>query len=63
MAVDYSGRFIDASLAIRAGKGVEYGEGQVARLPVVDGTDADRVTFKQVCVGPLATSPSSSQPS
>lgn len=48
VAVDYSGRFIDAAMAIQAGKRVEFGEGQVARLPADDGIDPARVTFKQV---------------
>ena len=48
MGVEYSGRFINAALAIQAGKGVEFGEGQVARLPTDGGVDATRVVFKQV---------------
>ena len=46
--MEYSGRFIDAALAIQAGKGVEFGKGQVARLPTGAGLDATRVIFKQV---------------
>ena len=54
--MDYSGRFIDAALSIQAGKEVEFGEGQVARLPRNEGVDATRVVFKQVTVAPYIRS-------
>lgn len=47
--MDYSGRFVDAGLAIQAGKGMEFGDGnKVACPPVSSGIDLTRVVFKQV---------------
>jgi hypothetical protein len=48
VAVDYSGRYIDAAMKIQSGKEIEFGGGEVARLPDVEGVDASRVIFKQV---------------
>ena len=49
VGVDYSGRFIDAALALQTGKKVTYGVGQVASLQVLEErVRPDAVTFKQV---------------
>lgn len=49
VGVDYSGRFIDAVLAIQSGKEVVFGGSRdVARLPQSEGLDATRVIFKQM---------------
>ena len=48
VGVDYSGRFIDTALAIQDGKTVEYGEGQVASLQMLEGVRPLQVAFKQV---------------
>ena len=46
--VDYSGRFLDAAIAIQHGKPVQYGERKVAAIP--EGTNSNKVLFKQVKV-------------
>ena len=51
--VDYSGRFLDAAIAIQLGCPVEYKqmeEAVEAVIPDVVGIDVNRVVFKQVRV-------------
>ncbi len=49
VGVDYSGKFIDAAVKLQQGKSLVFGSPkEVATVPIDNGVDVSRVTFKQV---------------
>ena len=48
VGIDFCGRFLDAAVRLREGKVVQYGSGEVAKLP--SESEPSRVQFKQVTV-------------
>ena len=52
--MDYSGRFLDAAMAIQSGKKVGFGDGEVASVPTSEGIDLSNVVFKQVITEKVA---------